>query len=503
MENSFEIYDDLFEPILVLDSKYNVVYFNQALLVAFQLTPRKVKNLDHLKDIFNSHWDDVHKIIEESFKSSSSSTSKEFSFSFNETSYTVVCRTKFLEGKVVLSVNDLSVEKKLYEKYKIQLEQLRSSHNQVVQADKLRVIGELTAGVSHEINNPLTVACGNTEILGFMLDTEDLNSKRKEITECIGNIEESHKRIQTIIANMKEFLHTKDEEDKEYCSLNELIDKSCSFIQKMYEEAGVKLKIENSKKTIVGWINRGKFEQVVINLLQNSLDAVSHGIDKPEVVIRLGKSSDDNQIHLSVTDNGPGVNKGDFDKIFDTFYTTKDVGKGTGLGLSISKRIMEAHQGDLTYIPSDSGACFKVTLPVVEVSSFAGNDAFLGKIDDKEGVRVLVVDNDVQVLNLCHKFFEKTPFVFIGSTSGEDALMLLEKMQVDVVITDVNMPDLDGRLFIKKIREKKLRPKVFYLSSKESMSFFNEDKEVLDLTGFIIKPFTKDELLSPLEKING
>ena len=164
---------------------------------------------------------------------------------------------------------------------------------------------------------------------------------------------------------------------------------------------------------------------------------------------------------------------------------------------------MEAHQGDLTYIPSDSGACFKVTLPVVEVSSFAGNDAFLGKIDDKEGVRVLVVDNDVQVLNLCHKFFEKTPFVFIGSTSGEDALMLLEKMQVDVVITDVNMPDLDGRLFIKKIREKKLRPKVFYLSSKESMSFFNEDKEVLDLTGFIIKPFTKDELLSPLEKING
>lgn len=501
MNERFEMCNDLFEPVTAVNANNEVIYFNQAFLTIFKLTPRKLKKISII-DLFSEIDKTLEEIIKNVRDEKTVHISEELTFKFNDSIYTIVCRAFWANEYVVLTFNDLSVEKTLFEKYKQQLEQLKDSHNQVVQADKLRVIGELTAGVSHEINNPLTVACGNTEILGFMLDNPDLNSVKTEISNCIENIDESHKRIQTIISNMKEFLHTKDEENKEYCSINELIAKSLTFVEKLYEERKVELVFNDNKRTIVGWVNKGKFEQVIINLLQNSLDAVSEGIKKPKVVISLEKSEDDNQIHLTVTDNGPGIENDSVERIFDTFYTTKEAGKGTGLGLSISKRIMEAHQGDLEYIQGDSGACFRVSLPVVEVSSFAGNNAFLGKIDASEGVRVLVVDNDVQVLNLCHKFFEDTKFQFIGSTSADDAIALMKKIDVDIIITDIKMPEIDGPKMISTIRKSNKNVKVFYLSSKENMETFNKDKDKLKLDGFIIKPFTKEEFLSPLEKVN-
>src|SRR5690606_28560846 len=109
-------------------------------------------------------------------------------------------------------------------------------------------------------------------------------------------------------------------------------------------------------------------------------------------------SSSDYMSSISIQDNGPGIQDELLDKIFDTFFTTKEVGEGTGLGLSISKKIIEAHQGEIKYISQKQGARFEIKLPALETLSYIQNDKYLVGMTSEESIKVLIIDNEVQVL---------------------------------------------------------------------------------------------------------
>jgi signal transduction histidine kinase len=271
--DSFELFDDLFEPILVADQYGTIVYYNASFLTLFRTTPRVMKKQSDFKDYFSSIIPDFTSFYDGLIKEDQM-LSTELNFIIESQICTIIIKgVKKETGDFVLLFKDVTVEKLLNDKYRAQLEELKNTHSQIIQSDKLKVIGEMTANISHEINNPLTVAIGNSELIGFALESDDLNTQRESITKFQTNIDHSLDRINKIITNMKEFLH-KNEDKKEYCDAREIVEKAISFTNPSIKGTSIDVKIMLNGLAPILLINRVKIEQVLVNLIQNAIDSL-------------------------------------------------------------------------------------------------------------------------------------------------------------------------------------------------------------------------------------
>ena len=498
---NYNIFDDINLSIVIIDEKQRIHYFNSAFLTLFKLTPRLVNKAGSLAELLSPLESILNELITKSFSTKTTALGAESSFVFNGNALTVIPRVSFVDSNLIISFNDMSVEKKLYDKYREKLEELKTSHEQIVQADKLKTIGEMSANISHEINNPLTVASGNVEIIEFTMEEDDLNSQRENLKEALNNIRESHERINQIVAGMKEFLH-KSEDRKEYCSVKDLVDRCHHMVKSHFEdnEVTLKIKIQDNNQLIL--VNKIKVEQVLINLLQNAVDALSDANTKnPTVQLEVSCGNDGSEVYFDVTDNGPGIKPENRERIFQAFFTTKEVGKGTGLGLSISSRIIAAHQGRLSLLDSASGAHFRIELPSIEVSSFVDNTSHFLSHENQSIPRVLIVDNEPNILNLCQKFCEDQDLLLIGSTSGEAALKMLQQTKIDVVITDYQMPGMNGSELAEAIFNNKKNCPVIYMSGANVLDYYNRDKERFNVKAAILKPFSSEVFMSTIRGV--
>jgi signal transduction histidine kinase/ActR/RegA family two-component response regulator len=494
----FDYLDDLFEPVMVCDQDESIIYFNASFLTLFKTTPRALKKQTDARTYLCELIPDFAVFFEELNKSSQV-ISSELTFILEGQLCTIIAKgAKKDSGHLVLFFKDVTVEKQLNDKYRAQLEELKNTHAQIIQSDKLKVIGEMTANISHEINNPLTVAIGNCELIGFSLETEDLNEQRTSITKFSGNIAHSLERINKIIANMKEFLH-KSEDKKEYCDAKEIIEKAIAFTNPSLKGTPIEINISMEGQSPILLVNQVKIEQVFVNLIQNAIDSLKDSNTvHPTISIDCKVDGSGNFVHIGVRDNGPGISAENRAKIFNTFFTTKEIGKGTGLGLSISNRIIETHQGKLELMESAVGAYFKIVLPAIGIAGHMnGNWEKLITEGDKL-TRVLVVDNEINILNLCMNFLSDSDYHFMGATSAEEALKELERTNVDMIITDVKMPLVGGENFVRALRAKNISVPVLFMTSKEFVDKYKALKQELGLKGIVIKPFTKDELIGAI-----
>ncbi|RPJ75644.1 MAG: hypothetical protein EHM20_08605, partial [Alphaproteobacteria bacterium] len=177
--NNFEFLDDLFEPVLVADKLGAIVYYNASFLTLFRTTPRALKKQADFNEYLSVIVPGFSSFYKELLKQGHI-LSTELSFISDGCSGTIIIKgAKKENGHLVLLFKDVTVEKQLNDKYRAQLEELKNTHSQIIQSDKLKVIGEMTANISHEINNPLTVAVGNSELIGFALESGDLNTKKE------------------------------------------------------------------------------------------------------------------------------------------------------------------------------------------------------------------------------------------------------------------------------------------------------------------------------------
>lgn len=502
--DSFEFLDDLFEPALVADADGTIEYFNASFLTLFRTTPRAMKKQVDCKEYFSSIIPNFNSFYEEMLKEEQK-LSSELNFEIEGQACTIIIKgVKKESGYFVFLFKDVTVEKVLNDKYRAQLEELKNTHAQIIQSDKLKVIGEMTANISHEINNPLTVAIGNSELISFSLEEKDLNSQREAILKFQQNIDHSLDRINKIITNMKEFLH-KSEDKKEYCDAKDIAEKAVAFVNPSLKGTSIDIKIAVEGVAPILLINRVKIEQVFVNLIQNAIDSLKeHNTPNPKILIELKSEKSGNFIQIGVKDNGPGISNENRAKIFDTFFTTKGIGKGTGLGLSISNRIIESHQGKLELLDSKLGAYFKITLPAIGIAGHV-NGNWEKLINDSDKLtRVLVVDNELNILNLCMNFLSDSDYHFLGASSAEEAYKELERVSVDIIITDLKMPEIDGENFIRALRSKNIHVPVLFMTSKDFVDKYKTMKDELGLKGIIIKPFTKDELVGAIGAVvNG
>jgi two-component system NtrC family sensor kinase len=211
---------------------------------------------------------------------------------------------------------------------------------QLIQSAKMAAIGEMAAGVAHELNSPLTAILGNVQLLMRQIKEERPQKMLTDIYQC-------GLRSKKIIQNLLAFSR-QEEYQFEQIDLSELVEDVLGLVGYQLTVSGISIRkeIDPSVPQIRG--SRHQIEQVLINLLLNAKDAVQETTD-PEITIGTGLKTLEGQDYamLYVHDNGIGIEEDQLDQIFNPFYTTKSKMKGTGLGLSVSLGIVESHGGKL------------------------------------------------------------------------------------------------------------------------------------------------------------
>lgn len=501
--NEFASFDHIFDAVLVVNLKREIVYFNHQANIFFKLPPRILKQKSYVTQICDSNDLDIEEWLGKALLSFDVLISPEIKLSIpheTDLDYFVVLKLIPIQSEkganFAVVFHDLTVEKTLHLKYRDQLEELKKTHSQILQADKLTTLGELTANISHEINNPLTIAAGHSEILKDMLSRPNIEAKLPKLQNANNTVIESIERVNQIIKNMQDFLH-QSEDQKEYCDLDALVDAAIEWVQPAAKKANVLIRKQIKIKS-VALANRIKVEQVIINLIKNSIDALvdSGKTEGGQILIGLSKSDGDHQTFIDVLDNGPGLSEGMKKNLFKPFQSTKDSGRGTGLGLSICQKIIESHKGKLEHLESKIGCHFRIRLPLIEVYSYTRNDRSLS--GSKSQKKILVLDNEVQILNVLNSFIQDEGLVFIGSSDPIDSLSFLSKANVDLILTDFSMPAMTGSEFAGKAREQGYAGPILYMTGTKHIDQYNHDKTALNISGLIVKPFNKDDVMKTI-----
>lgn len=239
------------------------------------------------------------------------------------------------------------------------IEQLKETESQLVQTEKLASLGRMSAGIIHEINNPLNFATTGLFTLrnkGKYLAAE----QQEEYAEVLRDVEEGINRVKTIVSDLRMFTHP-ETESRDHVVLLDVISPALRFLSNEWRDAVQVEQKFDPRQTV--WANKNKLIHVFTNLLQNSFDALKsksfNNGEKPTVWIE-GRVSAGRSIVI-LRDNGPGIAAQHVDKIFDPFFTTKDVGEGMGLGLSMCYRIIQECGGRIS-VNTESGKYCEFTL---------------------------------------------------------------------------------------------------------------------------------------------
>ena len=240
----------------------------------------------------------------------------------------------------------------------VSLRQLKENEAQLVHSEKLASLGRMSAGMIHEINNPLNFA--TTGLFTLRKKGKHLApDQQADYAEILKDVEEGVNRVKTIVSDLRMFTHP-DTELRDKVVVAEVVAAALRFLN---NESKDQVQFEQelpANHTI--WANKNKLIHVLTNLLQNSLDALKTKTFKDEKpTIRIAGHMENGVSILSVRDNGPGIAANLLDKIYDPFFTTKDVGEGMGLGLSICYRIVREAKGKIS-VKTEPGKFCEFTL---------------------------------------------------------------------------------------------------------------------------------------------
>ncbi|MEJ0090536.1 MAG: ATP-binding protein [Limisphaerales bacterium] len=225
------------------------------------------------------------------------------------------------------------------------LTQLKENEAQLVHSEKLASLGRMSAGMIHEINNPLnftTTALFTLRKKGKHLPPEE----QKDYAEILKDVEEGVGRVKTIVSDLRVFTRP----DNDNCTEVPVADVVAAALRFLNNEQKDEVRFgQEMTPNLTIWANKNKLIHVLANLLQNSLDALkTKKFTDEKPVIRITSRVENGVCFLSVRDNGPGIAAAHLNKIYDPFFTTKDVGAGMGLGLSICYRLVEEARGKIS-----------------------------------------------------------------------------------------------------------------------------------------------------------
>jgi len=363
---------------------------------------------------------------------------------------------------------------------------------QLRQVQKMEAIGQLAGGVAHDFNNLLTVINGYSEILLADLPVED---QRWEKAACIRDAGEKASRLtsQLLAFGRKAIVKPR------VLDLNEVIDSTGKMLRRLIGEDVTLITILSPGLSRVK-IDSGQIEQVIMNLAVNARDAMPHGgrltietkdIERPEGIFpdRLSMESG-RYILLSISDTGHGMTDEVKAHIFEPFFTTKEVGKGTGLGLATVYGIVKQADGHISVTSQVGiGTTITILLPAIAVAPSPPKSSI--KIVPKGAETILVVEDEDEVRRLVRMSLEMQGYTVLEAGTGTDAIRILDAHsgEIQLLVTDVIMPDLGGRNLADAVRARRAGIKVLYMSGYTDDAMIRHGISEA-LHAFLQKPFT-------------
>jgi PAS domain S-box-containing protein len=304
------------------------------------------------------------------------------------------------------------------------------------QSEKINALGALLAGVAHELNNPLSVVVGQALLLGETAD----DPKIRKRAERIGNAANRCSRIvKTFLAMARQ-----SEPARAAVNVNEAVDSALEITAYALRSANIEVVRELDGDLPPVWGDVDQLGQVLMNLIINAEQAMADTIGKRKLTIRTAFDAGQDRLTVSVADTGPGIPDDIRSRIFEPFFTTKAFGVGTGIGLAVSLGIVQAHGGSLEVCETPGGgATFRLSLPPSKLGESAAR-ADSEAADIGGPCRVLVVDDEPEVSEMLAEILSLDGHEVEIATSGNAAMRVLAERSVDVILSDMRMPDVDG-----------------------------------------------------------
>jgi len=404
----------------------------------------------------------------------------------------------------IMPIKDINGKITGYSAIRVDITEKKIEANKQLQhTAKLASIGELAAGVGHEINNPLTIVVGNITLIKNMLAKENIHNKN--VYDRLNNIEIASERIRKIVDGLRTYARS-DSDKNEIIPLRKVVDQTVGLISEIYEKEGISITRETPDANFYIRGSMGKLQQVLMNLISNAKDAT---INRKNAAIKISlKKAENNNVIFSVSDNGAGITEEIKNKIFNPFFTTKKVGLGTGLGLGLVLEITKKMGGKVQLESVvGGGSTFSVVLPLIDSNVFQQQQQQQQQLhNDKKGLHnhkkisgdVLVVDDEEEIREILRIILEELGCTVEEACNGKEALEKILINHYDYVFTDLQMPEMGGIEFLREIHKLRLihRPQLIAVTGGVTTDFSKEGQDELSsmIDGHLLKPFGHEKI---------
>jgi signal transduction histidine kinase/ActR/RegA family two-component response regulator len=375
---------------------------------------------------------------------------------------------------------------------------------------KLSTIGELAAGVGHEINNPMTIIKGNLFLLKRKFQKNKVAPSLYESTFEI--FDSAIDRVINITNGLRIFSR-KDNNSTQIFSFNSIVEESYKLLKDIYANENVKINCNLPDNDLMIYGNKGRMGQVLMNLFGNAKDAISERrkIQKVEGQLDVSLQQEDRYLLFKVTDNGQGIPDKIKTKIFDTFFTTKEIGKGTGIGLSLIQTIITEHQGTID-LQSEvgKGTTFSIKIPLAQENVNTKDSLQIEKNEKTDlsisllGIHVLLVDDEYEVANPLAQFLITHQAEVSFVSDGKQAIDALfdETKKFDCIITDIKMPVMNGHELLKNLTQHQRFNTLYKIAVTGGVNIdISELESVCDKV--ISKPYNFNQILTTIHHFNN
>jgi PAS domain S-box-containing protein len=486
------VFEGTSETIFVKDLQGRYMVINSAGARVFGKTPEEVIGKDDT-ELFTA--ESCHGIIEHDHQVLTSGATQVY----EETGETLGVMRTFLvtkgphldhQGNII---GIIGIARDITERKQSE-EQFQRQRDALYQSEKLATMGQLLAGVAHELNNPLAVVMGQAALLSQSV-------RNKQQMERAEKIVQASERCARIVNNFLALARQRSPE-RQAVHINQVVREAVELLAYPLRVDNVEVEWDLAAEVPMLWADPHQLHQVIVNLVSNAHQAMREVAGPRRLTVATGVGAGEARVWVEVRDTGPGIATELEGRIFEPFFTTKPPGVGTGLGLSLCQGIVEGHGGWIGVRQGvKGGAVFRVELPVEEQEAPAVAVVAPAPVVVR-GARILVVDDEPGIAGVLAEVLQLDGHVVETVGNGEEALAKLAAGSYELILSDIRMPEIDGPGLYWELarRDRRLLDRMIFLTG-DTLS--PGTREFLEKTGVpcLSKPFALGDVRDIVQQV--